>query len=376
MDLIVNQNDLAYRQIADYFRTQVALGRMKPDERLPAIRDLAHTLKLDPGTVARAYRELEQEGSIVTRQGKGSFIASTTKNLTELRKKKLGVVVEKAILEALGLGFSIEEIETSLTLHLSSWRERRSSGIKKTSLPKQHTGSDVRFIGSHDLAVELLAVHLSTLSPAVHMSTYFVGSLPGLVALERGEADIAGAHLFDEETGQYNVAYAKKLIPNEIVVLINLVQRIQGLIIQPGNPKHIVNVRDLERPEIIFVNRQKGSGTRILLDAQLRRLDISPASVKGYDQEETTHSAVAEVVLRGEADVGLGAQSSASAVGLDFIPISKESYDLVLLQASLKKPGIQDILTSLHQENFIEMLRSIPGYDLSDTGNVTLINPR
>jgi molybdate-binding protein/DNA-binding transcriptional regulator YhcF (GntR family) len=372
LDLTIMPDESAYRQIADYFRTQVALGKMKPDERLPAIRDLAQMLALDPGTVARGYRELEQEGTIVTRQGKGSFIASTTKNLTELRKKKLGVVVEKAILEALGLGFSVEEIEATLTLHLSGWRERRSNRILKTSSPK-HKGAYIRFAGSHDLAIELLAVHLSTFSPVIHLSTNFVGSLPGLMALERGEADIVGAHLFDEETGQYNVAYAKKLIPNEPLALVNLVQRIQGLIIQPGNPKHIVNVRDLIRPEITFVNRQKGSGTRILLDAELRRQNISSARINGYNREETTHSAIAGVISQGEADVGLGAQSSASAAGLDFIPISKERYDLILVQAALDNAGIQSVLAAIRQESFREMLRSIPGYDLNDTGNITRV---
>src|SRR4030042_1547883 len=162
LKLIINPNESPYRQIVDYFRTQIALGKLKPEERLPAIRDLARMLTLDPGTVARAYRELEQEGTIVTRLGKGSFISPQTKgkNAAEQRQKRLSVIIEKAILEALGLGFPVEDIETTFTLHLTRWRERRSPSDKQ----KEHLPASrhrVRFAGSHDLAVELLAVHLS-----------------------------------------------------------------------------------------------------------------------------------------------------------------------------------------------------------------------
>ena len=376
-NLIVQPDESAYRQITDYVRTQVALGKLKPDERLPAIRDLAREMKLDPGTVARAYRELEQEGTIVTRLGKGSFIAAAIneKGVTETRQKRLSVVVEKAILEALGLGFSVEDIETVFTLHLAGWRERRSqSDSKKSYLPVTH-GKTIRFTGSHDLAIELLAVHLGTLNPSVHLTTSFVGSLAGLMALESNEADIAGAHLFDEETGQYNVAYAEKLMPNETVVLINLVQRIQGLMIKPGNPKHILGISDLTRPDIIFVNRQKGSGTRILLDAQLRHQGIPHTKVKGYDREETTHSAVAGAVARGDVDVGLGAQSAASAVGLDFIPLVKERYDLIMLKESLESAPFNLIPEVVRSEAFLAMLGSMPGYDTSETGRIYTVSP-
>jgi molybdate-binding protein/DNA-binding transcriptional regulator YhcF (GntR family) len=375
-NLIVRPDGSAYNQIADYVRTQVALGNLKPDERLPAIRELSRELTLDPGTVARAYRELEKEGTIVTRYGKGSFIASATKdkNINELRQKRLGVVVEKAILEALGLGFAVEDIETAFTLHMTGWRERRSPSDSKKNQLYVRNNKSLRFVGSHDIAVELLAVHLSTFTPGVHLTTSFVGSLAGLIALERNEADIAGAHLFDEETGEYNIPHIKKLMPNETVVLINLVQRIQGLMVKPGNPKHILGIRDLIRPDITFVNRQKGSGTRILLDAQLRHQGISTAKVKEYGREETTHSAIASTIAEGDADVGLGAQSAASTAGLDFIPLVKERYDLVILQEKLSNPSVQKLVEAIRQESYQEMLRSIPGYDLTDTGVMTTVN--
>ena len=376
-NLIVHPDESAYRQIADYVRTQVALGKLKPDERLPAIRELSRELKLDPGTVARAYRELEQEGTIVTRLGRGSFIATAIKgkNVNEARQKRLSVVVEKAILEALGLGFSVEDIETAFTLHLAGWRERRSpSGSTKSHLPATPRRT-IRFAGSHDIVVELLAVHLGTLNPTIHLTTNFVGSLAGLMALERNEADIAGAHLFDEETAEYNISYVKKLMPNETVILLNLVQRIQGLMVKPGNPKHILGVRDLTRPDITFVNRQKGSGTRILLDAQLLHQGISPAKVKGYKREEITHSAVAGAVARDTADVGLGAQSAASAAGLDFIPLVKERYDFIMLKDSMESAPFNLIPEVVRSEVFLAMLGSMPGYDTSETGRMYTIRP-
>jgi molybdate-binding protein/DNA-binding transcriptional regulator YhcF (GntR family) len=376
-NLIVRPDGSAYNQIADYVRTQVALGNLKPDERLPAIRELSRELTLDPGTVARAYRELEKEGTIVTRYGKGSFIASATKdkNINELRQKRLGVVVEKAILEALGLGFAVEDIETAFTLHMTGWRERRSPSDSKKNQLYVRNNKSLRFVGSHDIAVELLAVHLSTFTPGVHLTTSFVGSLAGLIALERNEADIAGAHLFDEETGEYNIPHIKKLMPNETVVLINLVQRIQGLMVKPGNPKHILGIRDLIRPDITFVNRQKGSGTRILLDAQLRHHVISPAKVKGYDREETTHSAVAEAITGDGVDVGLGAQSAASAAGIDFIPLVKERYDLIMLKEGKESAAFNLISEVVRGEVFLTMLGSMPGYDTSETGQMYIVSP-
>jgi len=375
-NLIVRSDESAYNQIADYVRTQVALGNLKPDERLPAIRELSQELKLDPGTVARAYRELEQEGTIVTRYGKGSFIASAIrgKNINEQRQKRLEVVVEKAILEALGMGFAVEDIETAFTLHMAGWRERRSPSDRKKKQPYMRPDKLLRFVGSHDIAVELLAVHLSTFAPGVHLTTSFIGSLAGLIALERNEADIAGAHLFDEETGEYNIPHIKKLMPNETVVLINLVQRIQGLMVKPGNPKHILGIRDLIRSDITYVNRQRGSGTRILLDAQLRHQGIVSTKIKGYDREETTHSAVAGAIAQGDADVGLGAQSAASAAGLDFIPLIKERYDLIILKEKFSNPFAQRLVEVIRQDSFHEMLRSIPGYDLTDTGTITTVN--
>lgn len=378
MDICFRPDEALYLQIADHFRRLVAAGRLRPGERLPAIRELAQRLGLDPGTVARAYQELEREGVITGRRGGGSFVSTiaTDKYLTEQQRKRLESLMERAILEALGLGFGTEEIETAFTLRLAQWRERRIQSAPEKRAVTSRRANDISFFGSHDLAVELLASHLTTLYPDIRLSTSFVGSLAGLMALEYGEADIAGSHLMDNESGEFNIPFIKKLMPNEVVVLINLVQRVQGLMLPAGNPKHITGIGDLKSREITFVNRQKGSGTRILLDSQLLSLGITPTEVRGYEREEKTHVAVANLVAEGQADVGLGAESAAIAAGLDFIPLTKERYDLVMLQETSKRPQVRRVVEVVRDKGFQKMLSSLSGYDLSETGTMVTVNPK
>ncbi|MDD5190177.1 MAG: substrate-binding domain-containing protein [Dehalococcoidales bacterium] len=374
-DFVFSGERATYLQLVDFFRECIAKGELKPDDRLPAIRALAATLHIDPGTVARAYLELTKEGIIVARQGSGNYVAPVIEDTAVLkqRRQKLGAILEKAIIQSLGSGFSVEDLETATTIQLAEWRERRAPVKRKKP---DHAGKDVktiRFSGSHDLAIELLAKHHSTLQTTANMDTNFVGSLAGLLALERGDADIAGAHLADEETGEFNIPFIRKMMPNETVVVINLLQRVQGLIVAPGNPKNIHGVQDLMRRNIVFVNRQKGSGTRILLDTQLRQAKIPCDEVKGYDREETTHMAVAGLIARQKADVGMGAQSAADAFNLTFLPLFKERYDLIALQKTLDREPFSVITEIVKSADFIDMLNSIPGYDTADTGKIKII---
>lgn len=377
MDIIFHPDEALYQQIADHFRRQVALGKLRPGDRLPAIRELSQKLGLDPGTVARAYQELERQGITSSRRGGGSFISANAseQHLAEQQQKRLSSMVEKSILEALGLGFTTEQVETAFTLRLAEWRERRRVPEKEEP-PALRPAKEVRFFGSHDLAIELLASHFGSIYQDIRFTTSFVGSLAGLMALENHEADIAGAHLMDNESGESNIPFVKRLMPNETVVLVNLMQRVQGLMLAPGNTKHVTGIPDLKRRDITFVNRQKGSGTRMLLDAQLLDLGIAPTEIKGYEREEKTHMAVATLVARGQADVGLGAQSAANVAGLDFIPLLKERYDLVALQDNLARPEMQRVMEVVRSQSFQKMLGSIPGYDLSETGKTRTVSPR
>ncbi len=378
MDISFRSNEALYLQIADHFRRQVAFGRLHSGDRMPAIRDLAERLGLDPGTVARAYQELEREGVITSRRGGGSFVSGSVDRqyLTEQQQKHLGGLLEKAILEALGLGFTTEDIEAAFVPRLAEWRERRAQSFPKQESSAPRQADEIRFFGSHDLVVELLARHMGILYQDARLTTSFVGSLAGLMALENRDADIAGSHLIDNDSGEFNVPFIKRLMPSETVVLMNLVQRIQGLMVAPGNPKHVAGIGDLKRPGITFVNRQKGSGTRMLLDYQLMSLGILPSEIDGYEREENTHIAVATIVAQGQADVALGAQSAADVVGLDFIPLVKERYDLVSLQETFEQPNMQRIKEVLCNDGFRRMISSMPGYDLSETGSTITVKPK
>ena len=225
-------------------------------------------------------------------------------------------------------------------------------------------------IGSHDLALDILATFLARAYPGMSLSSAHVGSMGGLMAMRRGEAHIAGTHLIHEETGEYNVPYVERLLDAENYALVNLVHREQGFIVLPGNPKNIAGFGDLAREGVAFVNRQRGAGTRVLLDMELGRLGIDPYAVKGYSHEEYTHMGVAASVANGAADVGLGIRSAAVALGLDFVPVSMEQYDLLTTREFLESEMMNALLAVIRSDEFKRAVLAMGGYDLSDTGKV------
>ncbi len=196
----------------------------------------------------------------------------------------------------------------------------------------------------------------------------------GLLALKRGEAHLAGTHLLDEETGEYNVRYVKKMLPGKKTALVNFVYRTQGFIVPRGNPKGIMGFHDLARPDVEFVNRQAGAGTRLLSDLYLKKLQIDPRTVKGYDHEEYTHMAVAAAVLSGAADTGLAVLSAARALGLDFVPVAQERYDLAIPQEFIDTPMMQALLAIIREDqSFRDQITQMGGYDVSEMGKVMAI---
>ena len=225
-------------------------------------------------------------------------------------------------------------------------------------------------IGSHDLTLDLLASLLRRSHPDLHLSSTNVGSLAGLMALKRAEAHMAGSHLLDEETGEYNLPYVARLLPGEKVVVLTLVHRDQGLILPKGNPKGITTLLDLAREGVAFVNRQKGAGTRILLDYRLKQLGIDPTRITGYEREEYTHLAVAAAVKAGVADVGLGILGAARALDLDFVPLLKERYDLIIPEPHYRDPLLRPLLDLISSDGFAKEVEALGGYDTSETGRV------
>jgi putative molybdopterin biosynthesis protein len=228
-------------------------------------------------------------------------------------------------------------------------------------------------LGSHDLTLDLMAQYLAQRNR--RLSSNNIGSIGGLVALSRREAHLAGSHLLEPETGEYNVSYVRRYLPNTSVTLIALVRREQGLILAPDNPKGILGLKDLQREDIRYINRQRGSGTRLLLDHHLDALGISPQAIRGYEQEEFTHLTVASAIASGKADCGLGIRAAASALGLDFIPLEDERYDLVIPTEYLDTPLLEPILALLRDPDFKRAVESLEGYDASVMGESTSISP-
>jgi len=225
-------------------------------------------------------------------------------------------------------------------------------------------------IGSHDNILDLLANELMGLAEPLSLVSSHVGSMGGLTALKNGAALFAGCHLFDPASGDFNFPFLEKHLPGLDLTVINLAIRHQGLMLQAGNPKNITGVADLARADVTFINRQRGAGTRILLDHHLTRAGIAPEAVRGYDREEYTHMAVAVNVLTGAADCGLGIYAAAKALGLDFQPLARERYDLILPTASLDDPRIQTLRRVIGAAQFQERMRALGGYDTPLTGRI------
>jgi molybdenum cofactor synthesis domain-containing protein len=226
-------------------------------------------------------------------------------------------------------------------------------------------------LGSHDLTIDLLASAIKERSEgAITISSSNVGSMGGLLAIDKGIAHFAGSHLLDTHSGDYNRSYVSRYIKSTPVVLVTLVHRWQGLMIAKGNPKNIRGIADLTKPDVALINRQAGSGTRILLDYELQKSGIDPAAIGGYRSEEYTHMSVAMAVTSGRADVGLGIMAAAKALNLDFIPVSRERYDLVMPANLLKDARIQLLLEIIRSAKFVEQVVALGGYEVEETGKV------
>ena len=227
-------------------------------------------------------------------------------------------------------------------------------------------------VGSHDNSLDVLANQLKINHSELTLSSSHVGSMGGLMAIKRGVCHLAGTHLLDTEDGSYNISYLAKYLPDAAVKLVHLVQRDQGLMIPPGNPKGIKGIEDLGRQDLTFINRQVGSGTRILLDYKLKQLNIKTAAINGYQNEEFTHMAVAVSVLSGAADAGLGIYAAAKALNLDFIPVVTEQYDLAIALEYFETAPIKILLEIINSQEFKKQVQALGGYNTENTGKVIL----
>ena len=252
-----------------------------------------------------------------------------------------------------------EGCEAGETLEVELYREMEE--IKNTAV----------IIGSHDLILDVMADMMPNQFPGMYLSSTHVGSMGGLMALKRGEAHIAPVHMLDEETGIYNVSYIEKLF-QEPVALIKGVGRVQGIMVKKGNPLNISSIEDLKK--VRFVNRQRGAGTRMLLDFCLKKRGILTEEIKGYDREAATHMAVAALVAGESADAGLGIRSAALAMKLDFIEVGQEEYDFAVPEKYLELPYIQAFIQILKSEEFHQKLQELGGYTWKRAGEIVKIN--
>jgi putative molybdopterin biosynthesis protein len=227
-------------------------------------------------------------------------------------------------------------------------------------------------VGSHDNTLDVLADQIKAKHSRLTLSSSHVGSMGGLMAIKRGVCHLAGSHLLDPQDGSYNLSYIKKFLAQVEVKLINLVLRDQGLIVRRGNPKGIKGIEDLARNDISFINRQAGSGTRILLDFRLSQIGIDPADIRGYHHEEFTHMAVAVAVLSGTVDTALGIQAAAAALDLEFIPVVTEQYDLIIAAEHFESENIQLLLEVVNSREFKRRVNALGGYSTEKTGEIIL----
>ena len=293
----------------------------------------------------------------------------------EFLRVKLGKVGNKTVATPLqrGAGVIMSLVRSDGFVKIPRFAEGLDYGSQimvNLNKTQQSIEDTIVCIGSHDMALDLISSRLKRIAPHITFASSHVGSLAGIRAIQNSEAHMAGSHLLDPDTGIYNISYIERYLDHVPMKLVRLVGRIQGLIIPKGNPKNVTTLTDLVRPDVNFVNRQRGSGTRVLLDNQLKELNIPNENINGYHREEFSHLSVAATVQGGNADVGLGILSAATALDLDFIPVMDEHYDLIIPDEYYQSPLLQPMINLINSPDFRESVDALGGYDTRDMGKV------
>jgi molybdate-binding protein/DNA-binding transcriptional regulator YhcF (GntR family) len=354
-----------YQEIVERLRAEIATGRRRPGERLPPVRELARELGVNVNTVARAYSELARDGAVRSRRGGGTFVTAGVDDvaLAERRGERLRALLGEAVLQALSLGYTPAQVEAAVQGQLGRWSAAtRQAGAP---VPPPARPGSLTFVGSHDLALELLAARLRREEPPVELSLKFAGSLAGLMALLLGEAEMAGCHLHDE-SGDDNAPHVRRLLPGQRVLLLTVARRQQGLILPNGNPRGIRSVGELARPGLVLANRQAGSGTRMLLERELQRAGVAPDAIE--QQVYSTHAEVAAAVAEGAADVGIGILAAARTYGLELVPLDWERYELAIPERYVDRPAVRALIGVVESADFRSLVRELGGYDTGPTG--------
>jgi len=291
----------------------------------------------------------------------------------EFLRVRLGEIDEKIMAFPLprGAGIINSLIEADAFIRIPSLKEGLDYQ-EEVNAELMHNLTNIKnniiVTGSHDLILDVLKNELQKNISNLNLVSFNVGSMGGLLALKQRKTHLATSHLLDPENGEYNFSYIKRILPHRELKVINLAYREQGIMVKKGNPKNIKSIDDLVKKDITFVNRQKGSGTRVLLDYLLKGKGYNPLRIKGYSREEYTHLMVASSVAEGNVDAGLGILSAAKAFYLDFIPIAKERYDIILSLEFYSNWKMKEILQIIRSENFQKKVLDLGGYDLTLSG--------
>lgn len=291
----------------------------------------------------------------------------------EFLRLKVGKVNDKFIATPLsrGAGVNMSLVRADAIAAIPQDKEGVEAG-EELRLTLRRTRAEIEntivCLGSHDLSLDILSDQLKRRGYPYTLSSAHVGSMGGIISLQREETHIAGLHLLDPESGLYNIPYLERYLPGKAIRLVHLARRELGLIVAPGNPFKIRGVEDLTREEVLFVNRQKGAGTRIYFDCQLKLKGIAAEKIKGYLREEFNHLAVAAAVKGGSAHAGLGIRAAASALEMDFIPLAWEQYDLAVAASFFDTPACEALLEVIRMPAFRNAVEKMGGYDLKDSG--------
>jgi putative molybdopterin biosynthesis protein len=317
-------------------------------------------------------KETKKVKAVTTRR-----IMSSLKSL-EFVRVKLGYVGDKFIATPLsrGAGATMSLVQADGILEIPQNVEGIEAGTEvsiRLLKDEEEIKNTVVCIGSHDLIIDIASNMLQEKSKKFFLSSAHVGSMGGIMALRSGETHLAPVHLLGMDTGEYNISYLKKYLPGKKLALIKGVKRIQGLMVKKGNLLGINSLQDIADKKIKFVNRQRGSGTRLLVDYLVKKLGISPEDINGYEREEFTHLSVAAAVAAGDSDVGVGVYSAAAMMKLDFIPIGNEEYDIAVPEEYLQHEMIQSFIKVITSSEFKEELKRLGGYDFTEIGKVILI---
>ncbi|BCG57628.1 helix-turn-helix transcriptional regulator [Paenibacillus sp. URB8-2] len=316
-----------------------------------------------------------------------SYTTEEVAQLLKISKLKVYDLIKKGELSSYRVGKQMRVDASDLEMYKQQSRGigRQASMLASAQAPIQSAPpahnqalpggfrSSVRdiVITGQDISLDIIAQHLEKFSPSLRPLRSYAGSLDSLISMYRGESDIVSTHLLDGDSGEYNIPYIRKLLVGSSFLVVRLLGRAAGLYVQKGNPKGLHAWKDLGQPGLRLVNRERGSGARVLLDEQLRLNSVNGTNIDGYSTEEISHLTVAGKIARGEADVGVGNEKAARMVeGVDFIPLIQEKYDLVMLKRPENREWISAVLEICRSKALHNELGSLYGYDLSETGNI------